>query len=49
MKKSENKENMPLVVTTEMIEHLPELYRKIGWQYINEGLWILKKPEDAKL
>jgi hypothetical protein len=38
----------PRVVTAEMIESLPELYKIAGWRYVKIGKWVLKKPEDVK-
>ena len=48
MSKEETKENKPLEVTVDMIEHLPKFYKEVAWQYVDEGKVILKKPEETK-
>ena len=47
---AQNSNEIPMrEVTEEMIDHLPEIYRKIGWQYVEEGKWVLKKQEEAEI
>jgi len=45
---AENKDTAPLEVTVEILERLPRFYREVGFQYLDEGKIILKKPEEEK-